>query len=265
MPGYATLAWYELPETRPIYDRLWCLLAGHLRAAGVAPVPDALTRPDDPHEALGRGDLTLAQICGFVAGGVGRDRLVPVATLHHAAPDCDGPRYRSLFTVRQSSGIERFDQLAGARAVISDPLSHSGCNALRIRVAALTADPFFASVATSGSHVASLAALRDSRADVAAIDCITWALLARYRPSALAGLTVLERSPLAPSPPLVTAAGNADQLPRMREALRAFFADPTALPDREAVLWEGFEILERAAYAALVGAAPDADGFDVHG
>jgi ABC-type phosphate/phosphonate transport system substrate-binding protein len=252
MSGYAALDWYELPETRAVHDRLWRHLARHLRVAGVEPVPDALSRPDDPHESLSRDDLTLAQICGYVTGGVGRDRLAPIATLHYAAADCDGPHYRSLIAVRRAAGIERFDQLAGARAVINDPLSHTGCNTLRIRVAALTADPFFGSISTTGSHVASLDWLCAGRADVAAIDCITWALLARYRPAALDGLTVLERSPLAPSPPLVTAVANVEKLPQMRQALGAFFADPATESDRAAILWKGFEVVPAARYQRLV-------------
>lgn len=253
MSGYAALSWYELPETREIIDRMWAALARHLGDAGVEPVPVGLTRSEDPHEALSRADLTLAQICGYVAGGVGRDRLMPVATLRYRVGDCEGSSYRSLFVARAAAGIERLEQLAGARAVINDPMSHSGCNALRRRVS----QGFFASIDVSGSHVASLDAVREARADVAAIDCITWALLSRYRPAALEGLTVFERSPLAPTPPLVTGVARAGQLEAMRAGLRSFFGDPETRPEREALLWEGFEILEQGVYQALV---PGHDG-----
>lgn len=263
MAGYAALNWYELPETRSIQDRLWAGLADHLRAAGVSPVPPSLTRSADPHEALRRDDLTLAQICGYVVGGVGRDRLVPVATLRHATAECDGTSYRSLFTVRAASGIERFEDLAGARAVINDPLSHSGCNTLRNRVTQITRDRFFASIEVSGAHAASIDWLRAGRADVAAIDCITWALVSRHRPAALDGLTVIERSPLAPSPPLVSHLGNAHHVHPLRAALRNFFADDATRPEREGVLWEGFEVLGQSVYAALVPAHEDVAGFGV--
>lgn len=258
--GYATLAWYELTETRPIIDRLWAGLAAHLAAAGVAAVPKALARPVDPHEPLARDDLTLAQICGYLAGGAGRDRVTAIATLRYAASECEGPSYRSLIAVRAASGIERIDDLAGARAVINDPLSHSGCNALRIRIATITSDRFFSSIAVSGAHVTSIEWVRAGRADVAAIDCITWALLARYRPAALDGLAVIERLPLAPSPPLVTHRDNDPE--RLRQGLAAFFADPATAAEREALLWGGHEILRPGIYRQLIPDQPRISSFD---
>ena len=66
--------------------------------------------------------------------------------------------------------------------------SHSGANALRALVAPESRKGrFFSRVRTSGSHAGSIAALVQRRADVAAIDCVTYALLDRYRPSCLAG------------------------------------------------------------------------------
>ena len=254
--GYATLAWYELPETAAIIDRLWSGLARHLEAAGVAPVPPSLSRPTEPHEALDRDDLILGQICGYVAGGVGRDRIVPVATLRHAAAGCEGTSYRALVAVRASSGVERFEQLAGARAVINDPLSHTGCNALRARVAELGGDRFFGSIAVSGAHVASVEQVRAGAADVAAIDCITWALLERYRPAALDGLAILERLPPAPSPPLITGPLGAAQLAALRQGLADFFGDPAWAAEREALFWSGHEILDPEVYRALASEAP---------
>ena len=44
----------------------------------------------------------------------------------------------------------------------------------------------------------------DGRADVCAVDCVTWALLARHRPSALHGLRVIALTEPMPGLPLVT-------------------------------------------------------------
>ena len=46
---------------------------------------------------------------------------------------------------------------------------------------------FFAEVRVSGAHSASLAMVARGEADVAAIDCVVHALLARHRPGALHG------------------------------------------------------------------------------
>ncbi len=50
----------------------------------------------------------------------------------------------------------------------------------------------------SGSHRRSLRELQQENADIAAIDCVTYALLQRYQPQALAGLVAIGWSPAAP-------------------------------------------------------------------
>lgn len=254
MKAWVALDWYELPETRELFDEAWRALAPALVAAGVEGVPPRLSRPDDPHQAARAGGALLTQLCGYFIAGAGRGLAVPVATPRYAAPGCRGATYCSFIAVPAHLGVGRFEALAGARAVISDPCSHTGYNALRRRVAAAGAsmdDGFFASVATSGSHLASVAALRRGEADVAAIDCITWAMIARHRPGDLDALAVLEETPPAPAPPLVTAPAHGPQLAALRRGLAAFMADPAAADARDALLWGGLEILELEAYAPL--------------
>ena len=244
----ATLGWYELPETRALHDELWARLAPHLDAAGVPDVPRRLSRPEDPHEV---GDsLLLAQLCGFYVAGVGRDRAVPIAAVELAAPGCQGRRYRSFIAVPAALGASRFEDLEGRRAAINHPLSHSGCNALRRRVARAGAsmESFFAAVVTTGAHVDSVGALRRGEVEVAAIDCVTWAMLERYRPGALEGLVALEATPLAPAPPLVTSMANRALVEPLRSGLASFFADPAAAPVREALLWGGFAPVDSRDY-----------------
>lgn len=49
----------------------------------------------------------------------------------------------------------------------------------------------------SGSHRQSLRELQQENADIAAIDCVTYALLQRHQPQALAGLVAIGWSPAA--------------------------------------------------------------------
>jgi hypothetical protein len=77
-------------------------------------------------------------------------------------------------------------------------------SALRALVAPLSHDGrFFAGIEVRGSHRASLTMVAPGEADVAAIDCVIHALLARYRPAALAGTRPLGWTPGAPAPPFV--------------------------------------------------------------
>jgi ABC-type phosphate/phosphonate transport system substrate-binding protein len=97
-----------------------------------------------------------------------------------------GPRYNSFVVISEDSSAKRFEDLRGARCVVNEMTSHSGMNALRGLMAPLhRGGRFFSEVAISGSHVASLATVAAGAADVAAIDCVTYELLRRYRPESL--------------------------------------------------------------------------------
>jgi hypothetical protein len=62
-------------------------------------------------------------------------------------------------------------------------------------------------VVVTGSHQASLEALKNGVADVAAIDAVTWSIIERDAPAKVAGLEIVERSSEAPSPPYVVRSG----------------------------------------------------------
>jgi ABC-type phosphate/phosphonate transport system substrate-binding protein len=123
-------------------------------------------------------------------------------------------------------------------------------NALRALIAPLSkGGRFFARVAVSGAHSASLAMVARGAADVAAIDCVVHALFARHRPAALHGTRPLCRTASAPAPPFVTSAGAGDEaVARLRAALARTFDDPSLAAARDDLLLGGIEILPRAAY-----------------
>jgi ABC-type phosphate/phosphonate transport system substrate-binding protein len=250
----AGLPMYDLPELRWAHDAWWQALARAFRAAGVADLPPALDRSLGHHELWGRRDLLLGQACGYPLTHEFADRLALVATPCYAAPGCSGASYRSWILVRDDSGTFRLEQLAGGRAAINDRASQSGCNALKALVAPLAKGRrFFASVIVVGSHVESVAAVRDGRADVAAVDCVTYALLARHRPAALFGTRIIAAGATTPALPYVTAAGtDAGTLGRMKAAFRAALADRAAMAAREALLIANVELLPLAAYDAIL-------------
>ena len=93
---------------------------------------------------------------------------------------------------------------------------------------------------------------RASAADVAAIDCVTHALLARHRPAALAGTRVLCRTAAAPAPPYVTRADAGDDLvARLQAALRAACDDSRARGRARGLLLDGIEVLAASAYRRI--------------
>jgi ABC-type phosphate/phosphonate transport system substrate-binding protein len=250
----AGLPMYELEELRWAHDAWWQALARGFRAAGIPDVPASLDRGKSHHELWSAPDLRFGQACGYPLTHEFAGRLALVATPRYRAPGCEGTSYRSWVLVRDGSAILRLEQLAGARAAINDRDSQSGCNALRALVAPFAqGGRFFAAVDITGTHLDSIAAVREGRADVAAIDCVTYALLAAHRPAALFGTRVIAASAAAPALPYVASAAT-DQatLERLRAGLRAALADPACAGARRALLIEGAEVLPLSAYDVVL-------------
>jgi ABC-type phosphate/phosphonate transport system substrate-binding protein len=246
----AGLSMYDLPELHALSDEWWSGLARAFRAEGIAVVPDRLDRALPLDALWSSPDLFLTQICGYQLRGAWAPRLRYVATPRYAAPGCEGVSYCSWVVVKMACPASEVEGLRGARCVINSQSSHSGCNALRALVAPLSHDGrFFGAVNVSGSHAASLAQLQDDLADVAAIDCVTYALLERWRPQAVARTRILARTQAVPSLPYATRlAIPSDLIPRLRAGLFRAISDPALVDVRNALLLAGFEVLSLASY-----------------
>jgi len=233
----ACLPMYDLPEVRGASDAFWAGLAGHLRRERLGEFQERLTHDRPVVDLLSDPDLRFGQCCGSdLVGNLGTS-LRLVATPHYAAPGCKAADYVSFVVVREDDRATGIADLRGTVCAINDVRSHSGAYAL---FALLAQDgpghAFFSEVEITGSHLASIDRVRDGGAAVASIDCVTWALLDRYRPAALRGLRVLTRTEAAPGLPYVTHAdADADRLDRMRSAVLAAFADPALAEAREAL------------------------------
>jgi ABC-type phosphate/phosphonate transport system substrate-binding protein len=228
----ATLPMYDWPEIRDATDAWWQGIARHL---GVD-VP--LSRPDDFMNAWSSGELLLSQTCGYPFTHGLRGRVQLVGTPHYEADGCDGPGYCSIVFAREDKPLEAF---RGSTAAVNTPDSMSGMLALKLVFAPLAEEgKFFGNSILSGGHLKSLAAVRERRADVCAIDAVCVALARRYRPNDLDGLIEIARSPMVPGLPYVTASYD---VVKLRAALAAAFADPALEEPRARLLVKGFGIL----------------------
>lgn len=249
----AGLPMYDLPELRPALAAFWRGLAACLEREGLDTVPGKLVQTRRCAALWSDPALLFSQCCGSDLIGDQAGRLQPVATPCYRAAGCDGPYYTSLVVVSENSAARGIEDLRGAVCAINDPGSHSGMSALRALVAPRSSrGRFFGAVRVSGAHHASLAMVARGEADVAAIDCVTHALLARHRPAALEGTRVLSRTAPAPAPPFVTRADAGDDLlGRLRAGLYGAFADPGLAAAREALLLEDIAFLPAATYDDL--------------
>ena len=256
----AGLPMYDPPELHAIVDAWWEGLARALRAEGISNVPDRLDRSLALDALWGAPDLLLTQTCGFPLFGSHADRLQYVATPRYSAPGCAGADYCSWIVVGASSTAQRIEDLCGARCSISARVSHSGYNVLRGLIAPLaTEGRFFGSVSVSGGHAESLEQLARGEVDVAAIDCVTYALLGRCRPHVIAATKIVGCTASAPGLPYATRIDAGPELVRrLRAGLSRAFADPDLRPVREALLIDGLEVLRPTDYRCMAETAADA-------
>ncbi len=258
---YASLPMYDLPEPRAATDDWWAGLARHFRIAGVTETPELLTRPGGGIDHWAGGNLLLSQTCGYplVTALAGRVRLV--ATPCYDAPGCDGPRYCSLIVVHSESPARQMEDLRGARCAVSSVASWSGHHALRVLVAPLCGgEPFFRAAVASGGHAASIAMVTAGEADLAAIDCVTFSLMAAYAPDNVAGVRVLCQTRTAPGLPCITSlSATDDELRALRDGLAAALADPALVDTRAMLRIAGMEVLSEADYSELLDLSKGAD------
>ena len=250
----AGLPMYDQPPIHAANDAWWSGLARAFRHEGLKDVPERLTRDLPPYELWSRPDLTFAQTCGYPLMRSFRDRLKVVATPVYDAPGCEGAHYCSWIVVREASPLMQLDELRGTRVAYNSTDSQSGYNVLRTMLAPLAKSGHFVSQAIeTGGHRASIAAIREDRADFAAIDCVTYAILMRHQPELLYGTRVMMASPAAPSLPYVTARETTDEdLARMRNGLREALIEPDLAWVREALLITGAEVLADDAYETIL-------------
>lgn len=249
----ASLPMYDLAAVAEATDAWWSGLAHHLRMSGMAGVPDQLTRGGDLVTNWLAPDLLLSQTCGYPLTHALSGHVQIVATPCYDAPGCHGAWYTSVILIHRKNTAQSLADLAGCIAVINGLDSQSGCHALRHSVAGIAGQsPFFSTICISGSHVASIEAITHGKADVAAVDAVTYALLVRHAAQQLADVRVLTCSRQAPGLPYIT---RRDMTPEavacLRTGLSAALADPALAWARQALLLGGFEVLSHEDYAVI--------------
>ena len=203
------------------YENLATSLVDRLRADGWRDDVEPVRETGDLTQFWSRPDLLLSQTCGYPYMTALRARAQLLATPCYDFPGCSGPEHASAIMTREGSGIDSLADARGRIAAVNDAQSNSGMNLLRHAVAAFARDGgFFSGVKHSGSHAASLALLRNSEADVAAIDCVTLGYIRQEHPGRLNGLKVLRYSASTPGLPFIAShALPQDWLISLRDAL----------------------------------------------
>lgn len=256
----ASLMMYDNPEAaQRANDALWASLRDCMRDRGFE-AADLLDRTGRHESHWLRPDLGFAQTCGYpyVSELKGKVRLVATPVFNYAGGR--GARRASYIVVREDDKARSVADTSGYRAAINDWLSNSGMNLLRIAVAPHAKNGhFFSDVIVTGGHIDSIAAIREGRADVAAIDSITWGIHARHAPEKIAGVRIIGETPMGPGLPYITRSTASDaEVAALRESLSEVIADPQNAAALETLGLVGIEVFSDAEYSELEAFAAEA-------
>lgn len=196
---------YDWPQVAAQTDAFWFAIRGALAAAGIA-APTDLDRLTPLPAQWRAPHLLLSQTCGWPLVHHHQTDLAVVARPTYAAEGCGAGTYRSAIVARRDAGLA---ELARGTVAVNGHDSLSGYWALAARLAGegIARDELGEMIET-GSHRASLRAVADGKAGLAAIDCVSWRLAVDHEPVA-AGLHVIGWTAEMPALSFVTSVANA--------------------------------------------------------
>jgi ABC-type phosphate/phosphonate transport system substrate-binding protein len=254
----AVLPMYDFPWTAAANDALWAAISARLAEAGVQS-PTRLTRGGELAVLWRHPALIFGQSCGYPYASGLKDAVTLIAAPEYSFPGCEGASHRSFIIRRASDPRCVLKEFRGAVAALNAHDSNTGMNLFRAMIAPIAGGAaFFSSIVVTGSHEASVAAVDNGQADLASIDCVSFALLGRGRPELIERVAIVAESPLSPCLPFIASASlPAPTIAAVRKALIAALADPDLAETRTALGLTGARAATPADYDRVI--APERD------
>jgi ABC-type phosphate/phosphonate transport system substrate-binding protein len=245
----AVLPMYDFPRTAAANAALWAAISARLAEAGVRS-PTRLTRGGELAVLWRHPALIFGQTCGYPFVTELKDTVTLIATPEYLFPGCEGASHRSFIIRRASDSRRVLKEFRGAVAALNAHDSNTGMNLFRAMIAPIAGGAaFFSSIVVTGSHEASVAAVHNGQADLASIDCVSFALLERGRPELIERVAIVAESVLSPGLPFIAASSlPALTIAAVRGALFAALADPALAEARATLGLRGARVATAADY-----------------
>lgn len=199
----ASLMMYARPELAKAHDRYWGLIRQELAARGIDS-PETLAQDADEFEVWNAPDLVLSQTCGMPYRLWLHDKVTLIGTPDFGLENCPPGYYRSAIVVRADDHRKRLDDYTDAKFAFNQTFSQSGFAAPYNHMN--SKNIWFNNRLQSDGHLRSARAVAEGRADIAALDAVSWRLMTQYEEFAKS-LRVLEWTPPTPGLPYIAAPG----------------------------------------------------------
>ncbi|EDQ06696.1 hypothetical protein DSM14862_00435 [Sulfitobacter indolifex] len=247
----ASLMMYLRPETAEATARYWALIRDELATRGIA-APKELSNEVEEFAVWKAEGLILSQTCGMPYRLWLHDCVTLIGTPVFGVEGCPSGYYNSVFVVRADDPRETISDFRTARFAYNQTFSQSGYAA---PYAHCMAEGFwFEDRSQSHGHRNSAQTVAEGRADIAALDAVSWRLIQRY--DAFADrLRVLDSTQATPCLPYIAAAG-ADRAATFA-ALRDAITQLTP-KDADTLGLRGLMDIPKAAYLAVPSPPPGA-------
>ena len=215
----AGLPMYDWEEVRLATDALWARMRDALRSRGID-APDALSRGRELYAEWRDPELILGQTCGLPFRADLKGDVQMVGAIDYGLPDCPPGYYCSALTVAVDDPRSDVAEFAGAPFAYNSRNSQSGYTCLMKAFDEAGMEP--GAPVKTGAHAASIRAIAEGRAEIAAIDGISHRLAVAYMPE-VTKTRVIGMTPPTPGQALITAPGN--PAAEIREAMCEVLSD----------------------------------------
>jgi len=228
IPHRAQLNWYLFEQTAPVFSSFWEYIRQHLAKYGIEAAADLW---DPAHTALSlsrQNSLLLGQMCSLTFSACQPEMPFYIGSYILDDTEVWPGYYRSVIIVSDKQKMRRLgdDVPQTLCAAISEPDSFSGRFALYQALQNSFTPCNFAKTLYTGTHLDTLLAVASGKADIGAIDCLTWHILQNLLPEQVAQIHIAGYSPQMPGPPLVTMLPDgSDRRAHLEAAIQAAFAD----------------------------------------
>jgi ABC-type phosphate/phosphonate transport system substrate-binding protein len=253
----ASLAMYDWPQVRAEHDRLWALIRTALADEGVK-APEVLSREASLWDVWGNPGLILGQTCGMPYRTRLHGQVALVGTPDYALPDAPAGHYYSVFVTRADEPGEAADFIDRTLAFNGQD-SQSGWAAPQNQMAKQGLR--FTHTRHTGAHRDSARAVAAGKADIAAIDAVSWRLIEAHYPALAEKLRVIGHTDPTPGLPLITAL-HREPAPIARAVAAAFTA--MLAKDRAALGLTGLVTIPAEAYLAVPTPPPPSQDVPVN-
>ena len=150
---------------------------------------EALCRFETGEQLMRDPQMLIGQTCGYPLMSKLMQAVTPVCVPVMDVPGCHGKSYSSLLVVPVASEIHSLADCYQKIAAINASDSNSGMNVLRHAVAPLSqGKAYFSDIMDTGSHLQSLTEVAKGKAQVAAIDAVSFSFIQDAWPDLVANV-----------------------------------------------------------------------------